>query len=92
MPKVTMTSHLYRFFPALEGLEITVSAGSVADALAELNQLAPNFSDYILDDTGALRRHVNLCINNELIVDRKKLSDQLGDEDTLYIFQALTGG
>ncbi len=87
-----MTSHLYRFFPALEGLEITVSAGSVADALAELNQLAPNISDYILDDTGALRRHVNLCINNELIVDRKKLSDQLGDEDTLYIFQALTGG
>ena len=92
MPRVEMTNHLYRFFPQLENLSITLPAGSVAELLEGVNKIAPGFSDYILDEQGALRRHVNLCINDNMVVDRKTLSDRLQDDDTLFIFQALSGG
>lgn len=92
MPTVEMTRHLYRFFPALENRTITVPAGSVADALRSIDAIAPGFSDYIVDERGALRKHVNLSINDNILVDRKNLSDQLSENATLFIFQALSGG
>lgn len=87
-----MTRHLYRFFPALEQREISVPAGSVADVLRAVDGIAPGFTDYVLDDRGALRRHVNLSINDTVIVDKQALSDQVPEDATVYIFQALSGG
>lgn len=92
MPSVEMTSHLYRFFPALEHREIRVKAGSVADVLREMDKIAPGFSDYILDERGALRRHVNIAINKAMVIDRKTLSDYADEDASVYIFQALSGG
>ena len=67
-------------------------AGSVAEVLRAVDRIAPGFSDYILDEHGALRRHVNLCVNDTVIIDRKTLSDRVADGGTVYIFQALSGG
>jgi molybdopterin synthase sulfur carrier subunit len=92
MPTVEMTQHLYRFFPQLENRTITVPAGSVAEILYAINEIAPGFTDYMLDDHGALRRHVNVCINDTIVIDRKTLSDRVQDDGTVYIFQALSGG
>ena len=92
MPTVEMTGHLYRFFPALENRVIGVDAGSIAEVLRAVNELAPGFTDYVLDDLGALRRHVILSINDRIVVDRKTLSDRVPDDGTVYIFQALSGG
>ncbi len=92
MPTVKMTSHLYRFFPALEGRAITVPAGSVAEVLQAVNQLAPGFTDYILDERGTLRRHVYLSVDDTIVVDRKTLSDRVPEHGVVYIFQALSGG
>jgi hypothetical protein len=92
MPAVEMTSHLFRFFPALENREIRVPAGSVAQVLREVDKIAAGFTDYVLDERGALRRHVNISVNNTVVIDRKTLSDYAADDATVYIFQALTGG
>ena len=92
MPTVKMTQHLYRFFPALENQTITVQAGSVAEILRAVNEIAPGFTDYVLDERGALRRHVNLSVNDTILIDRKALSDRVPDDGTIYIFQALSGG
>jgi len=92
MPTVEMTQHLYRFFPQLENRTITVPAGSVSEVLNAINEIAPGFTDYVLDDNGALRRHVNLCINDTIVIDRKTLSDYVQDDETVYIFQAPSGG
>ncbi|WP_455219642.1 MoaD/ThiS family protein [Kaarinaea lacus] len=92
MPIVEMTQHLYRFFPQLMNRTITVPAGSVAEILNAVNEIAPGFTDYILDEQGALRRHVNLSIDESMVVDRKTLSDRVQDDGTVYIFQALSGG
>ena len=92
MPTVEMTQHLYRFFPQLKNQTITVPAGSVAEVLNAINDLAPGFTHYILDDHGAVRRHVNLSINDTLVIDKNTLSDHAGENDTVFIFQALSGG
>lgn len=87
-----MTQHLYRFFPQLKDQEIVVRAGSVAEILSAINELAPGFTDYIQNEHGALRRHVNICINDSIVIDKIKLSDRVPDDATLYIFQSLSGG
>ena len=92
MPSVKMTQHLYRFFPILENRTITVPVGSVAEILCAVNEIAPGFTDYVLDEQSALRRHVNLSINDTLVIDKKTLSDRVSDDGTVYIFQALSGG
>lgn len=92
MPTVEMTPHLYRFFPGLKNRQITVPAGSVAETLREIDKIAAGFSDYILDERGALRRHVNICINSTMLIDKRTLSDKVPEDGTVYIFQALSGG
>lgn len=92
MPTVEMTSHLYRFFPQLQNRMIAVPAGSVAEILYAINEIAPGFTDYVLDEQGALRRHVNVCINDTIVIDKKTLSDRVPNDGTVYIFQALSGG
>lgn len=87
-----MTSHLYRYFPTLENRKINVPSGSVADVLKDINKIAPGFTDYVLDEHGALRRHVNLSINDKIVIDKKTLSDYVNEDGTVYIFQALSGG
>jgi molybdopterin synthase sulfur carrier subunit len=92
MPRVEMTQHLYRFFPQLKDQEISVPAGSVAEILSAINELAPGFTDYVLNEHGALRRHVNICINDSIVIDKIRLSDRVPNDATLYIFQSLSGG
>lgn len=92
MARVELTRHLYRFFPALENRTIEVSAGSVAEVLRAVDEIAPGFTDYVLDEHGALRRHVNLSVNDTVVIDRMKLSDQVPADGIVYIFQALSGG
>ncbi|MEE2733536.1 MAG: MoaD/ThiS family protein [Pseudomonadota bacterium] len=92
MVRVEMTSHLYRFFPGLKGREIIVPGQSVAEVLAAVNELAPGFTDYVLDERGAVRRHVLISVNDTMLVDRKTLSDRVPEGGTVYVFQALTGG
>jgi molybdopterin synthase sulfur carrier subunit len=92
MPTVEMTHHLYRFFPVLEERVINVPAGSVAEILHAINGIAPGFIDYVLDEQGVLRRHVNLSINDTIVIDRTMLSDRVKEDDRVYIFQALSGG
>lgn len=87
-----MTSHLYRFFPDLENRDIDVPVGSVAEVLESMNNIAPGFTDYVLDDRGAVRKHVRISINDTVVIDRKSLTDQVPEGSTLFIFQALSGG
>ena len=41
---------------------------------------------------GALRKHVNIFIGDELIRDKRALSDAVSAETRVYIMQALSGG
>jgi molybdopterin synthase sulfur carrier subunit len=92
MVKVELTRHLYRFFPGLEGKEITVDAATVADVMREMEKIAPGFAFYVCDERGSLRTHVNVFIGDERIADRVRLTDRVPDGGKVFILQALSGG
>lgn len=90
MAKVNFTSALRRFFPGLS--EMQVGATTVADLVAEIEAVHPGIAAYIIDEHGALRKHVNIFLNGSLIKDKTGLSDVIADGDEVYIMQALSGG
>lgn len=90
MARVVLTPHLRRFFSRLE--ELRIVAGTVAELVATLDGQHPGLAAYIVDERGALRRHVNIFIGEEPVKDRERLGDPLGPDDTVYILQALSGG
>jgi molybdopterin converting factor small subunit len=91
MVQVKFTRHLVRFFPTLDN-PVQANGRTVADLINNLNQTYPGLSDYIVDDGGALRKHVNIFLGGDLINDRQTLQDPVQDNDEVYIFQALSGG
>ncbi len=91
MPAVKFTSHLQRFFPDLQQ-HVQINGATVAEIVAGLNQRYPGLADYIVDERGTLRKHVNIFINDELIHDRHHLSDSVQEGQHIFIFQALSGG
>jgi len=90
MPVIKFTSNLKRFYPDLESF--SVDGDTVASILDKVNERHSGIKDYIVDESGALRKHVNIFIGNDLVKDRKELKDQLSSSDEVYIMQALSGG
>ena len=90
MPIVNFTAALKRFYPDLHPLSI--EGQTVAEVLNQLNQTYPGITDYLVDEQGALRHHINIFIGEKMIVDRDNLSDSTLNNDEILIFQALSGG
>ncbi len=47
---------------------------------------------YVVDERGALRNHMSIFVDGELITDRRTLSDSVNDNSEIYVMQALSGG
>ena len=90
MPHVTFTRHLQRFFPRLA--EGEVPGATVREVIDELERRHPGLASYLVDETGRLRRHVNVFVGAEPIHDRERLGDGLAEGDKVFILQALSGG
>lgn len=90
MATVKFTYALKRFYPALDTLEM--EAGDVSTVVNNIDQSYPGIKNYLLDDQGSLRKHVNIFIDGVLINDRKTLLDKLNARSEVYIMQALSGG
>lgn len=91
MVRVKIAPQLTRFFAGLAG-EVEVQASSAAEVVRAVDALAPGLADYVVDERGALRPHVNLFIDVEMVVDRRRLSDGVRAGQTVTIVQALSGG
>jgi molybdopterin converting factor small subunit len=89
MPTVSFTRALERF---LEAPTVTVDAATLGAALAAVFATRPTLRGYVLDDQGALRRHVAIYVNGEAVRDRVGLSDVVAPRDEIHVFQALSGG
>ncbi len=92
MARVELTRHLFSFFPDLEGVDLQVEAGTVADVVRALDERAPGIAFYICDERGRLRRHVNVFVDDQMISDRGQLSDRVESDSRVLIMQALSGG
>ncbi len=90
MAIIKFTSALKRFYPNLDDTEIEVE--NISEVLEELEKTYQGINNYLIDETGALRKHVNIFVDGALIEDREKLSDALEKDSEVFIMQALSGG
>ena len=89
MAKVVFTANIQRHVSCPD----TAAAGAtVRDVLEAVFAGNPQAKSYVLDDQGALRRHMAIFIDGRLIADRAQLSDPVAATSTISVFQALSGG
>jgi molybdopterin converting factor small subunit len=67
-------------------------APSVRAALEELELRYPALHRSICDETGAVRRHINLFVNTQHMRDRNGLDTSLEPGDVVTIMTAVSGG
>lgn len=67
-------------------------AGSVAEVVQNLEQQFPGIRERLLDDTGELRRFVNIYVNGEDIRFLEGLDTSIKSGDELSIVPAVAGG
>jgi molybdopterin converting factor small subunit len=72
--------------------ELASSAASVRAVLEELERLHPSLHHGICDETGAVRRHINIFVNNAHMRDREGLDTALVPGDEIVIVPAVSGG
>ena len=90
MAKIKFTSALKPFFSNLSDLDLP--GGTVRELLDQIENRYPGMSSYLVDETGSLRKHVNIFLQGDLIKDRDTLADAVKGTDEVIIFQALSGG
>lgn len=89
MPQISFTVNIQRHIacPSAE-----VSGSTAREALEEYFATNAAARGYVLDEQGALRKHMAVFINGSPIRDRKELSDTIEDGARIDVMQALSGG
>jgi molybdopterin converting factor small subunit len=73
---------------------LNLTAPTVRAALRQLQEQYPSLYGSVCDETGAVRRHVNLFVNSTLVCvrDPAGLDAPLAPGDVLSILPAVSGG
>lgn len=72
--------------------KLQVAAGSVRAALEEIELRHSDLYAGICDDSGTVRKHVNLFVNDVHVRDREGLDTGLASGDVITILPAVSGG
>jgi sulfur-carrier protein len=89
VPRVVFTPNLRRHVDCPDADVPGATVRAVLDAVFATN---PRLRGYVLDDQGALRRHMMVFVDGQQIGDRTRLSDPVGGDAEIYVMQALSGG
>ena len=89
MVTVHVTPNLQRHITAESA---SVGGRTVAEVLHSYFQRCPALRGYVLEDAGALRKHMTIFVNGLVIQDRTNLSDPVPVDGEVFIMQALSGG
>lgn len=71
---------------------VRVEAGTIGEAIEELQTQFPGFKERLLDESGAVRRFVNVYVNEEDIRFLQNKETPLKDGDEISIIPAIAGG
>lgn len=72
--------------------DASVGGATVGDALHDYFDEHPQVRTYVLDDTGAVRRHITLFVGDQQLDHQRGLETPVDRADTIAVFQALSGG
>jgi len=89
MPRVEFTANLQRH---LACPPVTAPGATVREALDAVFASNMPLRGYVLDDQGAVRKHVMIFVDSQPLRDRDNLSDAVTATTEIYVMQALSGG
>lgn len=89
MPRVVFTQNIQRHVDCPPSDVAGRTVREVLDAVFATNERARG---YVLDEHGAVRKHMIVYVNGDMIGDRVNLSDPVALDATVYVMQALSGG
>lgn len=69
-----------------------VSPGTLREVLETALRAAPELAHYVFDDQRAVRKHVAVFVNRQIVQDRVTLNQGLVARDKVLVVQALSGG
>ena len=72
--------------------ELRLRASTVQSALLEIESDYPSLYACLCDETGAVRQHLNLFLNDKLISSEEYIDMRLKPDDVVSVFQAVSGG
>ncbi len=89
MAHIEFTPNLARH---IDTHHLTADGRTIRELLDNVFAERAQLQGYILDDQGALRKHVNVFVDNDMIVDRIGLTDAVTRDSKVFVMQALSGG
>ena len=72
--------------------EVEIEAGTVAALVENLEKAHPGIREKLLDESGEIRRYVNIYVNEEDIRFLDGAQTALKDRDVVSIVPAIAGG
>ena len=88
--KVRVPTPLRRFTAGVD--EVVADGDSIKRVLEDLERRHPGIRERLLDDSGELRRFVNVYLNGEDIRFLNQLESKVKDGDDISIVPAIAGG
>ena len=71
---------------------VEVKSGTIGDAISELQGRYPGIKERLIDETGGVRRFVNVYVNEEDIRFLQNQQTAIKDGDEVSIIPAIAGG
>jgi molybdopterin synthase sulfur carrier subunit len=90
MPSVRIPTPLRKL--TSEKDEVTISASSIAQLIEEMESQFPGIKNRLCDESGNVRRFINLYVNNEDIRFLNGKETALKEGDIVSIIPAIAGG
>lgn len=89
MAKIHFTANLQRHVDC----PMAEAAGeTVREALDAVFAENPRLKGYVVDDQGAIRKHMGVIVDGVILADRACQSDRIGPHSQIHVMQALSGG
>ena len=89
MARVIFTQNIQRHVACPPG---EAAGATVREVLERVFATNPRARDYVLDNQGAVRRHMVVFVDGRQIRDRVALSDAVPPDGEVCVMQALSGG
>lgn len=89
MARVFFTANLRRH---VDCTSMDAEGENVREVLARVFAAQERLATYVLDDQGALRKHMSILVDGRRIRDHERLSDAVGPSSEVWVMQALSGG
>ena len=89
MARVFFTANLRRH---VDCTSMEADGATVREVLARVFAAQDRLGSYVLDDQGALRKHMSILVDGRRISDLERLSDAVGPTSEVWVMQALSGG